>query len=194
MLLDLVVEINHEVGIEFEFINMGGGIGTPYKPADVPVSYALIADGVDQAYEETVYKHKLNPPRVFMECGRIITGPYGWLVSTVLHKKSTYKEFVGLDANMANLMRPAMYGAYHHLTVLGKENAPYDPIEILDADRRRIAHIEGFHDREFEFRFRHLEGNPGGEVAEVSEQTPVGASRQGSPAAGKGGSATHRRH
>jgi len=126
MLLDLVVEITNEVGIEFEFINMGGGIGTPYKPEDMPVSYALIADGVDQAYEETIYKYKLNPPRVLMECGRIITGPFGWLVSTVLHKKSTYKEFVGLDANMANLMRPAIYGAYHHITVLGKENMPHD--------------------------------------------------------------------
>ena len=128
MLLDLVVEITNEVGIEFEFINMGGGIGTPYKPEDAPVSYALIADGVDQAYEETIYKYKLNPPRVLMECGRIITGPFGWLVSTVLHKKSTYKEFVGLDANMANLMRPALYGAYHHITVLGKENAPHDHV------------------------------------------------------------------
>jgi diaminopimelate decarboxylase len=128
MLLDLVVEITNEVGIEFEFINMGGGIGTPYKPEDAPVSYALIADGVDQAYEETIFKYKLKPPQVFMECGRIITGPYGWLVSTVLHKKSTYKEFVGLDANMANLMRPAIYGAYHHITVLGKENVPHDHV------------------------------------------------------------------
>jgi len=126
MLLNLVVEITSEVGIEFEFINMGGGIGTPYKPEDQPVSYALIADGVDQAYEETIYKYSLKPPQVLMECGRIITGPFGWLVSTVLHKKSTYKEFVGLDANMANLMRPAIYGAYHHITVLGKENTPHN--------------------------------------------------------------------
>jgi diaminopimelate decarboxylase len=126
MLLNLVVEISDEVGIEFDFINMGGGIGTPYKPDDMPVSYELIADGVDQAYEETIYKHKLQPPKVFMECGRIITGPYGWLISTVLHKKHTYKDYVGLDANMANLMRPAIYGAYHHLTVLGKENMPHN--------------------------------------------------------------------
>jgi len=128
MLLDLVVEITHEVGIKFEFINMGGGIGTPYKPDDAPVSYALIADGVDQVYEETIYKYNLKSPQVFMECGRIITGPYGWLVSTVLHKKSTYKEFVGLDANMANLMRPAMYGAYHHITVLGKEDMSHNHV------------------------------------------------------------------
>ncbi|MBN1219005.1 MAG: diaminopimelate decarboxylase [Anaerolineae bacterium] len=124
MLLDLVVEISAEVGIEFEFINMGGGIGIPYRPDDVPVSYEKIADGVSQAYEETVHRHGLRPPKVFLECGRIITGPYGYLVSTVLHRKNTYKQFVGLDANMANLMRPAIYGAYHHITVLGKEDAP----------------------------------------------------------------------
>jgi diaminopimelate decarboxylase len=126
MLLDLVVEITNEVGINFDFINMGGGIGIPYKPTDKPVSYEKIADGVGQAYEETIHKNGLHPPKVFLECGRIITGPYGWLVSTVLHKKHTYKNYVGLDANMANLMRPAIYGAYHHLTVLGKENAPHD--------------------------------------------------------------------
>ncbi len=126
MLLELVVELTHEVGIKFEFINMGGGIGIPYRPTDAPVSYERIADGVGQAYEETIYQHNLTPPRVFMECGRIITGPFGWLVSTVLHKKQTYKDYVGLDANMANLMRPAMYGAYHHITVLGKENAPHN--------------------------------------------------------------------
>ena len=128
MLLDLVVDISAEVGINFDFINMGGGIGIAYKPTDKPVSYEKIADGVAQAYEETIHKYGLHPPKVFMECGRIITGPYGYLVSTVLHKKNTYKKFIGLDASMANLMRPAIYGAYHHLTVLGKENAPHDHI------------------------------------------------------------------
>jgi diaminopimelate decarboxylase len=117
MLLNLVVDISTEVGIDFDFINMGGGIGIAYKPTDQPVSYEKIADGVDQTYEETIYKNGLHPPKVFLECGRVITGPYGYLVSTVLHKKNTYKNFVGLDANMANLMRPAIYGAYHHLTV-----------------------------------------------------------------------------
>jgi diaminopimelate decarboxylase len=126
MLLDLVVELSNEVGIEFDFINMGGGIGIPYKSEDTPVSYDKIAEGVSQAYEETIHKNNLHPPKVYMECGRVITGPYGYLVSTVLHKKNTYKEFVGLDANMANLMRPAIYGAYHHITVLGKEGAPHN--------------------------------------------------------------------
>lgn len=125
MLLNLVVDISTEVGIDFDFINMGGGIGIAYKPTDQPVSYEKIADGVDQTYEETIYKNGLHPPKVFLECGRVITGPYGYLVSTVLHKKNTYKNFVGLDANMANLMRPAIYGAYHHLTVSGKEDRPH---------------------------------------------------------------------
>jgi diaminopimelate decarboxylase len=125
MLLDLVVDLSIQVGIDFDFINLGGGIGIPYKPDQEAVSYEKIADGVNQAYEETIFKNKLHPPRVFLECGRVITGPYGYLVSTVLHKKNTYKEFVGLDATMANLMRPALYGAYHHLTVLGKEDRPH---------------------------------------------------------------------
>ncbi|MBN1994352.1 MAG: diaminopimelate decarboxylase [Anaerolineae bacterium] len=124
MLLDLVVEISTEIGINFDFINMGGGIGIPYRPTEAPVSYEKIADGVSQVYEETIHRHNLQPPKVYLECGRVITGPYGYLVSTVLHKKNTYKTFVGLDASMANLMRPALYGAYHHLTVLGKENYP----------------------------------------------------------------------
>jgi diaminopimelate decarboxylase len=128
MLLDLIVDISAEVGVNFDFINMGGGIGIAYKPTDKPASYEKIADGVAQAYEETIHKYGLHPPKVFMECGRIITGPYGYLVSTVLHKKNTYKKFIGLDASMANLMRPGIYGAYHHLTVLGKENAPHDHI------------------------------------------------------------------
>jgi diaminopimelate decarboxylase len=79
---------------------------------------------VRDAYDELITPNGLHPPRVLLECGRVITGPYGYLVSGVLHIKNTYKDFVGLDANMANLMRPALYGAYHHITVLGKEDQP----------------------------------------------------------------------
>lgn len=121
MLLELVVEINKELGIEFEFINIGGGIGIPYKPEEKAVSYDKIAKGVKKVYKELIEDNNLKSPKLFMECGRIITGPYGYLVSTVRHIKHIYKDYVGLDANMANLMRPALYGSYHHITVLDKE-------------------------------------------------------------------------
>jgi diaminopimelate decarboxylase len=124
MLLELVVDISREVDIDFDLINLGGGIGIPYTPEQEPVSYDKIAEGVRDAYDELITQNGLHPPRVLLECGRVITGPYGYLVSEVLHVKNTYKDFVGLDASMANLMRPALYGAYHHITVLGKEDRP----------------------------------------------------------------------
>ena len=126
MLLDLVVDLTREVGIEIEFINMGGGIGIPYRPEQIAVSYGQIAEEVHEAYDTRIVRNGLRPPHLLMECGRVITGPYGYLVSTVLHLKHIYKDYVGLDACMANLMRPALYGAYHHITVLGKENQPAD--------------------------------------------------------------------
>lgn len=126
MLLNLVVELTDEIGIEFDFINMGGGIGIPYRPDQVAVPYGQIAEEVDHAYETRIKRNGLRAPKLFMECGRVITGPYGYLVSTVQHMKHTYKDYVGLDACMANLMRPAMYGAYHHITVMGKEKQPTD--------------------------------------------------------------------
>lgn len=124
ILFDLVVEINRKLGIRFEFINIGGGIGIPYRPEQEPVSYEKVAQGIQQLYQEKIVGNGLVPIKLFMECGRVITGPYGYLVATVRHIKSTYKDYVGLNASMANLMRPAMYGAYHHITVLGKENRP----------------------------------------------------------------------
>jgi diaminopimelate decarboxylase len=124
MLLDLVVEISREVGITFEFVNMGGGIGIPYLPESKPVSLEKIARGIRKVYASKIDRNKLRPPKMYMECGRVITGPYGYLVSTVLHLKHTYKDYVGLDACMADLMRPAIYGAYHHVTILGKEGKP----------------------------------------------------------------------
>lgn len=121
MLFDLVVEISKKLGIKFEFINLGGGIGIPYKPEDKPVDYKIIAQGVKKAYEEKIVANNLVPLKIFLECGRIITGPYGWLVTKVRHLKHIYKDYVGCDACMANLMRPALYGAHHHITVIGKE-------------------------------------------------------------------------
>ena len=122
MLFDMVIEINKELGILFEFINIGGGIGIPYKPGEEKVSWKKIAGGVKKAYKEKIEKSGLAPLKIYMESGRAITGPYGYMVTTVRHIKHIYKDYVGCDACMADLMRPAMYGAYHHITVLGKEN------------------------------------------------------------------------
>ncbi|MBI2653847.1 diaminopimelate decarboxylase [Candidatus Woesearchaeota archaeon] len=128
MLFELAVEVYQKTGIKLEFINLGGGIGIPYKLEDKPVSYENIARGVKNAYNNIIVKNNLHPVKIFMECGRLITGTYGYLVTRVLHLKHTYKNFVGTDACMANLMRPAIYGAYHHVTVLGKENDPYNNV------------------------------------------------------------------
>jgi diaminopimelate decarboxylase len=121
ILFELIVEISKELGIQFEFVNLGGGIGIPYRPDQEPVSFEAVSKGVKEAYEATISANGLYPLKVFLECGRVITGPYGYLISQVRHLKHTYKDYVGMDSCMANLMRPGMYGAYHHITVLGKE-------------------------------------------------------------------------
>ena len=128
MMFELAVDVYKKTGIKVEFVNLGGGIGIPYKPEQKPVSYRRIAEGIKKAYNEIIVKNKLNPIKIFTECGRVITGPYGYLITKVRHIKHIYKDYVGTDASMANLMRPAMYGAYHHITVLGKENAPKNHI------------------------------------------------------------------
>ncbi len=122
MMFELATEVFNKTGIKVEFVNLGGGIGIPYKPEQEPASYERIAQGVKKAYDEIMVKNNLHPVKIFTECGRVITGPYGYLVTRVRHLKHIYKDYVGTDASMANLMRPAMYGAYHHITVLGKEN------------------------------------------------------------------------
>ncbi len=126
MLFDLALEIYQNTGIRIEVVNLGGGIGIPYRPEEKRVDINLVSREIKKAYEEKIVKHGLAPVRINMELGRMITGPFGFLVSTVLHKKETYKSYIGLDACMVNLMRPALYGAYHHITVLGKENRPLD--------------------------------------------------------------------
>ena len=128
MMFDLIIELSKELGISFEFVNLGGGIGIPYKPEQQPVDLDRVGQGIKQAYEAKIVANGLQPLRIAMECGRMITGPYGYLVSTVLHKKAIYKNYVGLDACMANLMRPALYGSYHHITVVGKEHLPCDHV------------------------------------------------------------------
>lgn len=126
MLFKLVVEINEKLGIKIEFINLGGGYGTPYKPEDEPIDLEYVSGEIKKLYDELIVPNGLDPLRIVMECGRMITGPYGWLVSTVRHLKNTYKNYVGMDACMANLMRPALYGSYHHITIIGKENKALD--------------------------------------------------------------------
>jgi len=124
MLFDLAVEIKKRLDIRLAFINTGGGIGIPYRPEESAVDYDAIARGAREAYDAIIVPAGLDPLAYQMECGRAITGPYGWLVTRAIRHKETYRSYIGVDASMADLMRPGMYGAYHHLTVLGKENDP----------------------------------------------------------------------
>jgi diaminopimelate decarboxylase len=122
MLFELVRDISEELGIRFEFVNLGGGIGIPYLPDQEEVNLEVLADGIRKAYERIIVPAGLGPLAIYMENGRMITGPCGYLVSRVLHIKKTYKTYAGLDACMANLMRPALYDAYHHITIPGREH------------------------------------------------------------------------
>jgi diaminopimelate decarboxylase len=126
LLFELAVELQDRLGIRLEFVNMGGGVGIAYRPEQESVDLERVSEGTREAYGAIVRPAGLHPLRLYMENGRVVTGPYGYLVSRVLHLKHIYREYVGLDACMANLMRPALYGAYHHITVVGKEAAPRD--------------------------------------------------------------------
>jgi diaminopimelate decarboxylase len=128
MLFDLVVEIHQNLGIKIEMVNTGGGIGIPYHPDETGIDLHYLGESIRHSYNQRIRANNLHPIRLTMESGRMITGPYGYLVTKVLHKKDIYKKYVGLDACMADLMRPGLYGAYHHITVLGKENQPVDHI------------------------------------------------------------------
>ena len=126
LMFNLAVEIQTKLGIKLEFVNLGGGVGIPYRPEEDEVNLEYVGEGIHKAYQEIVEPAGLGGMAIAMELGRAITGPYGYLVSTVLHEKKTYKDYIGLDSCMANLMRPALYGAYHHITIIGKENEPCD--------------------------------------------------------------------
>ena len=143
MLFGLAAELHAALGIEFEYINLGGGIGIPYRPEDEAVDIERIGAGVQRAYAEHILARGMRPPRVVLECGRVITGPAGMLVTTVRHAKSTYRNYIGVDASMADLMRPGMYGAYHHITVLGATPLPsderYDVIGSLCENNDKFA-------------------------------------------------------
>lgn len=128
MMFKLIGEIYETLGIRIEFVNLGGGIGIPYRPEQESVSLEAVSQGIKEAYEQLIVAKGLDPLKITMESGRMILGPYGYLVTKVLHKKEIYKNYVGVDACMANLMRPALYDAYHHITVVGKEDWPCDYI------------------------------------------------------------------
>ena len=125
-LFELAVRIKEETGVELDFINLSGGVGIPYKPDQEGNDILEIGEGVHKVFDEVLVPNGLGDISIFTEMGRFMTGPFGALITKVIHFKHTYKEYAGVDACAVNLMRPAMYGAYHHITVLGKENAPCD--------------------------------------------------------------------
>ena len=143
ILFNLVVEISRELGITFEFVNLGGGIGIPYRPEQERVDLNVVSEGIRKLYDKLIIGNGLPHMKIYLEAGRMITGPYGFLVSKVLHIKKTYKLYAGLDASMQCLMRPALYGAYHHITVLGKEhhqeNMKYDVTGSLCENNDKFA-------------------------------------------------------
>ncbi|MEG1524880.1 MAG: diaminopimelate decarboxylase [Clostridia bacterium] len=136
------VELHEETGANISFINLSGGIGIPYRPYEKETDIRYIGSEVERVYRQIVEPAGMKI-RIFTELGRYVTGPFGCLVTTAIHKKNTYKKYIGLDACACNLMRPAMYGAYHHITVMGKENAPltnlYDVIGSLCENNDKFA-------------------------------------------------------
>ena len=126
ILFQLAVELTEETGCRITFINLSGGIGIPYRPEEPAGNIDLIGEGVRRAYEELLVPAGMGDVALCTELGRFMLGPYGHLVTTAVHEKHTYRDYVGVDACAVNLMRPAMYGAYHHITVMGKEQLPCD--------------------------------------------------------------------
>ena len=125
-LFELAVKLQKETGAHVSFINLSGGIGIPYSPDQTPNDIRVIGEGVRKAYEEVLIPAGMGEVSIYTELGRFMMGPYGCLVTKAIHEKHTHKEYIGVDACAVNLMRPAMYGAYHHITVMGKEKLPCD--------------------------------------------------------------------
>lgn len=126
ILFETAVEVSKEVGVHISFINLSGGVGIPYRPEEKENDIMLIGEGVRKAYEDVLVPAGMDDVAIYTELGRYVLAPYGCLVAQAIHEKHTHKEYIGLDACAANLMRPAMYGSYHHITVLGKEGQPLD--------------------------------------------------------------------
>lgn len=128
MLFSLAVELAETLDVRLDWVNLGGGIGIPYHPEDHAIDLEAVGSAIEEVYREMVVPAGIDPLGVLMENGRVVTGPYGYLVTTAIHEKRIYKKYVGVDACMANLMRPGIYGAYHHISVLGKEDAAHDSV------------------------------------------------------------------
>lgn len=126
VLFELAVRLKKETGVHIKFINLSGGIGIPYRPDQEPNDIMAIGEGVRKVYEEVLVPEGMGDVAIYTELGRFMMGPYGCLVTKAIHEKHTHKEYIGVDACAVNLMRPAMYGAYHHITVLGKEDKECD--------------------------------------------------------------------
>jgi len=143
MMFDLAVDLKNKIDIQVDFINLSGGIGIPYELESKPVDITFVGQGIKKAYDLKIKTNGLHPVKIFMECGRFVTGPYGYLISKVIHKKNIYKTYIGLDACMAHLMRPALYKAYHHITVVNKQdkqpNKVYDVTGSLCENNDKFA-------------------------------------------------------
>lgn len=126
ILFELAAEVKEKTGADIKYINLSGGIGIPYTPDKEPNDIMVIGEGVRKAFEEILIPAGMGDVSIFTELGRFMLAPYGCLVTKAIHEKHIYKEYIGVDACAVNLMRPAMYGSYHHITVLGKEDAPCD--------------------------------------------------------------------
>lgn len=126
IVFELILEVQKECGVNIEFADLGGGVGIPYRPGQKKVDLDYVAKGIKVLYDKMIVPAGLDPLKLCFECGRPITGPYGWLVTKAIHEKNIYRNYIGVDASMADLMRPGMYGAYHEVTVSGKENTPKD--------------------------------------------------------------------
>ena len=142
-LFELAKELHETTGCDIRFVNLSGGVGIPYTPDAVPNDIMAIGEGVRKVYEEILVPAGMGDVSIYTEMGRFVMGPYGALVAKAIHEKHIYKEYIGLNACAANLMRPAMYGSYHHITVLGKENEPctntYDVVGGLCENNDKFA-------------------------------------------------------
>lgn len=127
-LFTLAVEVKEATGIAVSFVNLSGGVGVPYRPEQKANDISVIGEGVRKAFDEIMVPNGMGDAAIFTELGRFMLAPYGCLVTKAIHEKHIYKEYIGVDACAVNLMRPAMYGAYHHITVMGKEEAPADHV------------------------------------------------------------------
>jgi diaminopimelate decarboxylase len=143
ILFKVAAELKEETGVHIGFINLSGGVGIPYTPDKEPNDILVIGEGVRKAYEEILVPAGMGDVSIYTELGRFMLAPYGHLVTTAIHEKHIYKEYIGVDACAVNLMRPAMYGAYHHITVMGKENEPcdhkYDVVGALCENNDKFA-------------------------------------------------------